>query len=157
MDLAAQPTAMHPDPAEVARAFYRALASDDFDAMTALYAPDVEFRDMVFAYQDRAGTMQMWRRLRAMAPRPAKIGYTPGRVEGEVAHGSWTADYKVGLRPVHNELTCALTVRGGRIVRHHDSSDWARWAAQAFPLGRLLGGARARAVISWAIRAVVNR
>ena len=141
----------------MAAAFYRALASDDFDAMSALYAPDVEFRDMVFAYQDRAGAMQMWRRLRGMATRPAQIVYTPGRVEGEVAHGSWTADYQVGLRDVHNELTCALSVRGGKIVQHHDSSDWEKWAAQAFPLGRLLGGARARALISWAIRAVVDR
>ena len=157
MEPAAPRATNHLGPAEVAAAFYRALASDDFEAMTALYAPDVEFRDMVFAYQDRAGTLRMWRRLRAMATRPAKIVYTPGRVEGEVAHGSWTADYKVGPRSVHNELTCALTVRGGKIVRHHDSSDWEKWAAQAFPLGGLLGGPRARALISRAIRAVVDR
>lgn len=143
-------------PAEVATRFYAALAADDFETMRALYAPEVKFQDMVFKYKNRKGTMHMWEKLRRLAPVPAKIVYELDRVEGNIAYGHWTADYKVGNRPVHNELTCALTIRDGTILRHVDSSDWKIWTSQAFRFGVLMRVPGVRAITTLLMRGFIR-
>lgn len=142
--------------AEVATRFYRALAADDFETMRALYAPEVHFQDMVFKYKNRKGTMHMWEKLRRLAPVPAKIVYELDRVEDNIAYGHWTADYKVGRRPVHNELTCELTIRDGIILKHVDSSDWKTWTSQAFRFGSLMRVPGVRAFTTWLMRGFIR-
>lgn len=141
-------------PAAVARRFYDAFCSSDFAVMERLYAPDVRFRDEIFAYSDRAGTMGMWRTV--LAPEQgARITYELQGVEGDTAVVRWIADYELFGRPVHNEITGRLTVRGGRIVEHHDAFSWDRWARQALPLGRLSTFKPIAHVIKAAMRAGV--
>lgn len=53
--------AARPTEAEtVARRFYDAFVRGDTATMEGLYAPDVRFRDTIFSFNDRAGTMGMW-------------------------------------------------------------------------------------------------
>lgn len=122
-------------PRAVVDAFYRAFQARNFDRMEALYHPDVKFKDMVFEYGDRAGTMKMWRQI--LSTPGIKMGVHVGEVDGDTVRGHWAADYQVFGRPVHNELTFEMKVKDGKIVEHRDHSDWNRWAPQAFPAGAL--------------------
>ncbi len=122
-------------PAVVARSFYDAFCSSDFATMDRLYAPDVRFKDEIFTFDDRAGTMGMWRVL--LAPDAGgRFSYELLEATGDTATVRWIADYRFLGRPVHNEITARLVIRGGRIVEHHDAFSWERWARQALPLGR---------------------
>lgn len=122
-------------PRAVVDAFYRAFQARNFDRMEALYHPDVKFKDMVFEYGDRDGTMKMWRQI--LSTPGIKMGVRIGEVEGDTVRGHWAAEYEVFGRPVHNELTFEMKVKDGKIVEHRDDSDWNRWAPQAFPAGAL--------------------
>lgn len=122
-------------PRAVVDAFYRAFQARNFDRMESLYHPDVRFKDMVFAYGDRAGTMKMWRQI--LSTPGIKMGVRIGEVDGDTVRGHWAAEYQVFGRPVHNELTFEMKVKDGKIVEHRDHSDWNRWAPQAFPAGAL--------------------
>ncbi|MCO5172179.1 MAG: nuclear transport factor 2 family protein [Planctomycetes bacterium] len=127
-------------PEQVARAFYDAFCRGDTATMERLYAPDVAFRDEIFAYPDRAGTMGMWRVLHAPG-NGAAFSYEVLGVEGDTVTVRWLADYRFPSprlgRKVHNDITATLVVRDGLIVSHVDAFPWDRWARQAFPLGGL--------------------
>ncbi|MFN7132958.1 MAG: nuclear transport factor 2 family protein [Myxococcales bacterium] len=149
------PPAAAAAPAEVARRFYDAFVNRRFDEMEALYSPDVKFKDMVFEYGDRSGTMKMWRKI--LADPSTQIRFEVDGVKGDVAHGRWVADYKVFGRKVHNELTFQMTVRDGKIVEHRDHSDWATWQRQAFPLGRIGELAPVKSLLIHLIRTGIDR
>lgn len=119
----------------IARRFYDAFCRGDVASMERLYAPNVRFKDEIFTFSDRAGTMGMWRVL-VDPSSGGRFSYTLLGVEGETATVRWIADYEFLGRPVHNEITARLVIRGGQIVEHHDSFSWERWARQALPLGR---------------------
>lgn len=122
-------------PAAVARRFYDAFCAGDTATMERLYARDVRFKDEIFTFSDRDGTMGMWRVL--LDPSGGgRFSYTLLGVERDTATVRWVADYRFLGRPVHNEITARLRVRDGRIVEHHDAFSWERWARQALPLGR---------------------
>lgn len=104
--------------------------------MASLYAEDVTFKDGVFRYPDRAGTMGMWRKLLA-DPDNVQATYRFERVEGNVAIGRWQADYEIFGRKVHNDIESRLTIEDGEIVAHEDRFDFSRWASQALPIGHL--------------------
>jgi ketosteroid isomerase-like protein len=140
-------------PEAVATRFYAAFTTGDLDTMSALYAPGVHFRDAIFEYADRAGTMHMWTTL--LGAKPA-ISYQLDRVEGEVAHGRWVADYTLFGRPVHNEVKSELTVRAGKIVEHRDGFDWSTWAKQALPLGSLATRGPGKLLARMALRAAIR-
>ncbi len=139
------------EPAEVARAFYDAFIHRRVDDMEALYAEDVHFKDPIFEYRDRRGTMHMWRKLQG-----AKITYALDRVEGDVAIGRWVARYKL-LGRVENHVESRLTVRGGRIVEHLDDFSWSRWSRQALRLGPLAEVGLVRSLVTFGLRAFINR
>jgi hypothetical protein len=136
---------------DVATRFYDAFCSKDPIAvkapiMEALYAPDVRFNDPIFSFDDRGGTMGMWRLL--TAPEDGKeFRYEVLGVAGNVATVRWIADYKFPSqkfgRKVHNVITATLVLdASGKIVRHTDDFSWQRWARQAIPFGdaRVLEG-----------------
>lgn len=137
-------------PQEVAERFYDAFVNRRTGEMEALYHEDVHFEDAVFTLEGRDETMRMWRAL--MRPGTASFAYTFGHVDGDVAVGSWIADYRLGKRPVHNEIASRLTVKDGRITAHRDSFSWSVWARQAFPLGPLVSAPGVRFVLTRAIR-----
>lgn len=141
-------------PEAVARAFYAAFVVFNCDAMEPLYAPNVAFQDEVFEYQDRAGTMHMWRTL--LGAKNGTLAYTFDRVEGEDAVGHWVADYELFGRSIHNEIGSRMTVKDGHIIRHRDSFSWSIWARQAFPLGPLVDAPGMQWMLTRVIRGGVD-
>jgi ketosteroid isomerase-like protein len=150
----AAPGAAPKSPGEVATAFYKAFTSRDLETMKSHYSPDVKFKDAMFEYGDRAGTMHMWTKL--IGANEVKAEYKLDRVEGDVAYGHWVADYELNGRPVHNEITSQLTVRDGKIVEHKDDFDFKKWAAQALPLGPLVNSGAVRWLAKQVIRGFIN-
>jgi ketosteroid isomerase-like protein len=142
-------------PEAVMKRFYDAFLNRRFDEMEKLYAPDVKFKDLVFQYEDRAGTMKMWRKL--IGAEGGQYRFEFDRMEGDVAHGRWVADYQLGNRKVHNELETRMVVRDGKIVEHVDTADWGKWARQALPLGKLGTTAFARGVVTPLLRFFVDK
>ncbi|MFZ5443124.1 MAG: nuclear transport factor 2 family protein [Myxococcota bacterium] len=134
----AAPRAAGPDaaPADVVRRFYEAFEAKDVDAMEQLYAPNLRFQDAIFSFDDAAGAAHMWRKLFQVDPH-AKLSFTLDSADGATVKGHWVADYHVGGRPVHNEVSTTMRVEGGKIVQHTDDFSWKKWAPQAFPAGRL--------------------
>lgn len=118
------------------RRFYDAFETKDLAAMDALYAPDVKFKDAIFAFGDKPGVLGMWKNLFKTDPN-AKLKFTVDQVEGDTVKGHWVADYHVNQRPVHNEVATTMTVRDGKITSHTDDFSWKKWAPQAFPAGKL--------------------
>lgn len=148
----------HPSPREVARRFYDAFCAGDAATLERLYHPQVRFRDEVFAFDDRAGTMGMWRLL-VRKEAGARFRYELLGADGEVATVRWTADYRFPPpdgSPVHNVITARLVVRDGLIVEHTDAFSWDAWSRQAFPW---LHGASSwpgvKQALKWGIRTVL--
>ncbi len=137
-------------PRDVVSKFYAAFEAKDTATMESLYAPNVKFADMLFSYDDRAGTMHMWKKI--LSDPATKIRFTLDRTDGDRVHGHWVADYTLGGRPVHNELTTQMVVKNGKIVQHQDASDWDKWAPQALPLGNVARLPIIRELVQMAIR-----
>lgn len=142
-------------PESVMKKFYEAFTSQRPADFEGLYAPDVKFKDAVFEYSDRKGTMKMWRAILANPKNTFRFEFD--RVEGDVAYGRWVADYKLGSRPVHNEIETRMVIRDGKIVEHTDSFDWGKWVKQALPGGGLFANKLGQKIVTSVLRAVINR
>ena len=55
---------------EIAKRFYDAFTSGDMNTLQSLYDPQVKWQDAITSFDDRAGTMGMWR---ALAANPVKV------------------------------------------------------------------------------------
>jgi RimJ/RimL family protein N-acetyltransferase len=130
---------MHPN-AALLDSFYRAFQRRDHATMAACYAPDATFDDPVFSLKG-AEVGAMWRML---CERGTDLRLEYGEIAADDAAGSaaWSAWYTFSAtrRPVHNRIRATFAFQGGRIVRHTDSFDLHRWAAQALGLKGLLLG-----------------
>jgi hypothetical protein len=153
----AAPAASTSDPREIAERFYDAFLGRRLADMEQLYAPHVHFKDTVFEFSDRAGTMRMWRALIGNPKAGGRFSYSFERVEGDVAIGRWVADYRLLGRPVHNEIESRLTIKDGLIVDHKDTFSWSVWARQAFPLGPLVDLPGVQLLVTRLLRRVVLR
>lgn len=142
-------------PEAVMKKFYEAFTAQRPADFEGLYAPDVKFKDAVFEYSDRKGTMKMWRSILANPKNTFRFEFD--RVEGDVAYGRWVGDYKLGGRPIRNELETRMVVRDGRIVEHTDDFDWGKWVKQALPGGGLFANRVGQKIITAVLRAVINR
>ena len=123
--------------AEVATAFYTAFQTKDVAAFEKLYAPEATFKDPIYDLKNRAETLQMWTSL-FKAGKDLKLNFKVLESGPDSAKVSWTADYKVFGRPVHNESITDLKVKGGKITQQQDNWSWSKWARQALPLGPLV-------------------
>lgn len=142
-------------PEAVMKKFYEAFTAQRPKEFEQLYAPDVKFKDAVFAYSDRKGTMRMWKQILSNPKNTFRFEFD--RVEGDVAYGRWVADYKLGSRPVHNELETRMVIRDGKIVEHEDSFSWNKWVKQALPGGALFANPVGHVLVRSVLRAVINR
>ncbi len=145
-----QPAAQ-PDLKQFATKFFSAFGGKRLDEMASMYAEDVQFKDPIFEYDSRAGTMKMWSSLLAIGE-DLKVNYQVTSVEGEQVKGRWVADYKLNGRPVHNEVDNTLTIVDGEIVASEDQFDFVAWARQAIPGG----GMAAFAPVGWLMKAVMR-
>lgn len=131
---------MHPNETLV-REFYAAFGRRDAEAMARCYHPDVFFSDPVFPRLHGEEAGDMWRMLLARA---SDLEVTLDSASADDAGGQarWTARYTFSRtgRKVVNVVSAMFAFRDGRIVRHHDSFSFWRWASQALgPVGALLG------------------
>ena len=123
-------------PGDVVRRFYDAFEAHDSAAMANLYAGDVKFKDAIFSFTDKPGVVGMWQKIFKADPN-AKLKFTVDKVDGDVVIGKWIADYHLGKRPVHNEVSTTMRVKDGKIVEHTDDFSWKKWAPQALPAGKV--------------------
>jgi ketosteroid isomerase-like protein len=131
---------MHPNETLI-REFYAAFGRGDGEGMARCYHPDVFFSDPVFPRLHGDEASDMWKMLLSRA---SDLVVTLDSVEADADGGraQWTARYtfsKTG-RKVVNVIRALFAFRDGRIVRHHDSFSFWRWASQALgPAGAALG------------------
>ncbi len=126
--------------AETIHRLYVALGQRDGEAMAACYAPDATFDDPAFSLSGEA-VGDMWRMLCARGKdlQVEASGISAERDEGR-AHWVATYTFSGSGRKVVNRIDARFVFRDGLIVRHQDSFDLWRWAAQALgPAGLLLG------------------
>ena len=116
--LASLPIAERSPAADVVARFYDAFVKQDFATMETLYAEDLSFKDEIFEYESRAGTMGMWRNL--LTGSTGRFTYKITGGSGDTVNVRWIADYEVFGRPVHNEIDTTMIVRDGQIVHQRD-------------------------------------
>lgn len=127
------------------RTFYEAFARGDGDTMAACYAPDARFTDPVFPDLRDGAQGDMWRMLCESKP---KIVFSGIHADDHYAVAHWEADYELFGNKVHNVIDARFELRDGKIVRHVDQFDFARWARQAFgPLIRIVPSGAVRHVV----------
>lgn len=153
--LASLPIAERNPAADVVARFYEAFVKQDFATMEALYDEDLSFKDPIFEYESRAGTMGMWRNL--LTGSTGTFSYKVTGVQGDTVNVRWIADYEVFGRPVHNEIDTTMIVRDGKIVNQRDVFSWEKWSRQALPLGHLSSTKPVRWVVTKALRYVASR
>jgi hypothetical protein len=130
-------SAATPSPADVANKFYTAFQSQDLQAMQQLYAPQATFHDPIYDLSGRDAVAGMWKGVLG-AGKDVKLNYQVLSSNDSSVQVKWTADYKLGGRPIHNESVTTMQVKNGQIVSQSDDWSWSKWAKQAFPLGGLV-------------------
>lgn len=131
---------MHPHEALI-RAFYAAFARKDGEAMAACYHPDVFFSDPVFPGLHGDEAADMWRMLLSRG-KDLEVTLDSATADDGGGRAQWTARYTFSRtgRKVVNVISALFAFRDGKIVRHHDSFPFWRWASQALgPAGAALG------------------
>ena len=141
---------MHPHETLI-REFYGAFARKDGEAMARCYHPDVFFSDTVFPRLHGEEAGDMWRMLLSRAA-DLEVTLDSASADEDGGRAQWTARYTFSRtgRKVVNVISALFAFRDGRIVRHHDSFSFWRWASQALgPLGAALGWF---APLKWKVR-----
>ena len=121
--------------------FYSSFERRDAAGMAECYDPDAVFTDPVFPTLSGVEVGQMWRMLCERGT-DLRIEFGDVAADERVGHVHWEAWYTFSRsgRPVHNVVDAYFEFRDGKIVRHVDQFDFARWAAQAIgPIGRVPG------------------
>ena len=127
--------------ADLLTRFYTSLQRRDADGMADCYGPDAVFSDPVFPALSGGEVGRMWRMLCERGT-DLRIEFGDVAADEQVGHVHWEAWYTFSRsgRPVHNVIDAYFEFRDGKIVRHADQFDFAKWAAQAIgPIGRVPG------------------
>ena len=126
--------------AELITKFYEAFALRDAETMVSCYHPDVVFRDPAFGVLRGEQAADMWRMLCKIG-KDLKVRFNNVEVHGGRGQAHWEADYTFFTKlKVHNVVDAEFDFADGLIIRHTDSFDFSRWAAQAFgPPGFVIG------------------
>lgn len=141
---------MHPHETLI-REFYGAFARRDAAAMARCYHPEVFFSDPVFPRLHGPEAGDMWAMLLARAS-DLEVTLDSASADEDGGRAQWTARYTFSRtgRKVVNVITALFAFREGKIVRHHDSFSFWRWASQALgPMGVALGWF---APLKWKVR-----
>ena len=121
--------------------FYTSFQQRDWKGMQACYHDRVVFSDPVFPHLEGAQAKAMWHML-TTAARELDIMFLHVAADARQGSCDWEARYpfsKTGRR-VHNRIHASFEFLDGKIIRHSDQFDLAKWAGMAFGLtGILLG------------------
>lgn len=127
---------------ELITRFYEAFNAKDAETMAAAYSDEAVFRDPAFGRLTSHEVRAMWRMLLGRAT-DLRAEFSDVRADDEHGSAHWEAYYTFNGRPVHNVIDADFDFKDGLIVRHEDSFDWPRWAAQALGTpGKLFGRTR---------------
>ena len=110
--------------------FYRAFAKGNVDEMLQCYHDSIRFEDPAFGVLHGNEARNMWR----MLVRPGiKITYHNVEVKDGKGSADWIAEYQFGeaRRKVKNKIHAEFEFADGKISRHTDSFNLAKWARQA--------------------------
>lgn len=125
--------------------FYTSFKNLDAAGMKACYSEQVHFSDPAFPDLNGAEAGAMWAMLIGVLkknPADWKLEYTDVQVTDSEGSCRWEAQYTFSLtgRKVHNRIHATFRFENEKIVAHHDSFDFYRWARMAFGVtGWLLG------------------
>lgn len=123
------------------RHFYESFAAQDYPGMAECYHPDVHFSDAVYPDLKGARARAMWQMF-CETPGQRTITFRDVRADDNTGSAHWEAIYNFSRtgRHVHNRIDASFRFRDGKIIDHHDTFSFWRWAAQALgPTGLLLG------------------
>lgn len=126
---------------ETIEKFYTAFQQRDWQAMQSCYDDSVHFSDPVFTDLKGSQAKAMWHMLVTSA-KDLEISFSNITVSGNKATCDWEARYSFSRtgRAVHNRIHAEFQFADGKIVRHADTFDLAKWAGMALGLpGILLG------------------
>lgn len=120
--------------------FYTAFGRRDGEAMVACYHPDIVFQDPAFGQLRGQQACDMWRMLCKIG-KDLEVSATDISASDGRGSAHWEADYTFATkRKVHNVVDAEFDFAEGLIIRHTDTFDFAKWAAQAFgPPGAVIG------------------
>jgi len=121
--------------------FYTAFQNKDFRSMQECYAPNAVFRDAVFIDLSLIEVKAMWHML-SMGAKDLVLKFDSVNCSELKGSCNWIAEYTFSLtkRKVINKIRAEFEFREGKIVRHHDTFSFWKWAAQAFGLSGILLG-----------------
>ncbi len=128
---------------ELIHTFYTAFAKGDWQTMASCYHPDATFTDEVFVELKGNEVMAMWRMLLERSKGELEITHSHVLSNAQTGSADWVAVYMFSTtgRRVINRIHAEFEFKDGKIVRHTDSFDLHKWAAQAMGWkGKLLGG-----------------
>jgi SnoaL-like domain len=123
--------------------FYTAFAKADWQTMASCYHPDVLFSDEAFVGLKGKEVGAMWKMLIERSKGEIVISFSNVLASGQKGSADWVAEYIFSAtgRKVINHIHAEFEFKDGLIIRHTDSFNLHKWAAQAIGFkGKLLGG-----------------
>ncbi len=127
--------------AETIKKFYTAMQNGDKKTIMSLYHPDATFSDPAFPNIKGKKLDSMWELITTSKPE-IQFRDVKANDDGTVT-GRWEADYElIKGNPIHNKIDSKFEFdKDGKIIKHTDSFDFAKWADQAIPglAGKLAG------------------
>lgn len=130
---------MHPNQ-QLIQTFYEAFSRKDYVTMGACYHPDATFRDEAFDLRGPE-VPAMWHML-CERGKDLRIVFSEVAADEHRGSANWEAWYTFSKsgRKVHNVIHAEFTFKDGKILTHHDTFPFHRWARQALGLPGLLLG-----------------
>ncbi|GJH19282.1 nuclear transport factor 2 family protein [Caballeronia novacaledonica] len=121
--------------------FYTAFQNRDAEAMSACYAPDIQFQDPAFGVLRGKEAGDMWRMLLGRAA-DFTLTYDNIASTGQTASAKAIAHYTYSAtgHSVVNEIDSRFAIRDGFIVEQTDVFDLWRWSRQALGVSGWLFG-----------------
>ncbi|MFO0759136.1 MAG: nuclear transport factor 2 family protein [Byssovorax sp.] len=139
-DLSPCPAPAEPPASQaVITGFYDAFGHRDFRGMACAYAPDIEFTDSIFGTLRGKRALAMWAMLTSQAT-DLTVAASHIQADGTTGQAHWDADYTFPFLLFHNHvdnhIDATFELSGGKITRHRDVFDLARWMSLAlWPFG----------------------
>ncbi|MBL0387783.1 nuclear transport factor 2 family protein [Tumebacillus sp. ITR2] len=114
--------------------FYSAFRDNDYASLAECYHEDVQFSDDMFVNLRGGEALAMWHLFTHTASGERRMTFQVIDADDHRGRGRWSIDYVFSRtgRAVHNDIESEFRFVDGKIISHHDSFDFNRWARQAF-------------------------